>query len=109
MNNRSNMQLSLVDCLSPHNSYWSIFKLIYFLIEYAICYSLFVLYKVCFYDIYLSNISKNKISKFSNDRIWTYEVVTLNLEFNWFDRSQTLLFAFSIFVVETVTIFGDIL
>ena len=61
------------------------------------------------YDIYLSNISKNKISKFSNDRIWTYEVVTLNLEFNWFDRSQTLLFAFSIFVVETVTIFGDIL
>jgi len=51
-----------------------------------------ILYKVCFYDIYL-----------------TYEVVTLNLEFNWFDRSQTLLFAFSIFVVETVTIFGDIL
>ena len=68
-----------------------------------------ILYKVCFYAIYLSNISKNKISKFSNDRIWTYEVVTLNLEFNWFDRSQTLLFAFSIFVVETVTIFGDIL
>ena len=66
-------------------------------------------WKVWFYDIYLSNISKNKISKFSNDRIWTYEVVTLNLEFNWFDRSQTLLFAFSIFVVETVTIFGDIL
>ena len=68
-----------------------------------------ILYKVCFYDIYLSNISKNKISKFSNDRIWTYEVVTLNLEFNWFDRSQTLLFALKIFNLDCYLLFRYLL